>query len=160
MWCSWRVTRRSMASAAKPARWASTTNVRMALGSSAAWENWWDTRHRGRDVDATLCISDKLADSEPQEYREQCHYDANQNGHIKISEVSVEPIPIRMCLFRNHSLCVSVLVHLWPPSFPCHCPHHYIITVFVLDNSNTAHCLKMLTSSLVKFCWYCRHHKP
>ncbi len=33
-----------------------------------------------------------------------------------ILELAVWPFPTRMCLFRNHTQCVSLLVHLWAPS--------------------------------------------
>lgn len=66
-----------------------------------------DTRDTIQTADCAL-----LAVWETQSH--QRRYDNKLNRHMKMSKQALWASLNRMCLFRNHTLCVSVPAHLWP----------------------------------------------
>lgn len=59
-----------------------------------------------------------------------------------ISELAGWAVPSRMCLFRNHTWCVSVLVHLWSPSI--------LVMLLIIVISSLCVCVSYVTGALKK----------
>lgn len=133
-WCSWRETRRSTAYAAKPARWACTTSVRTASGSSAAWENWWDAWHTGHDTDSRMCTFSCLGDSGVQSSASLWQQIKQTHENVKTGSLTVSQQNV--LIQKSHSMCqhASASVTNSHPHHPLH--HRYIITSSVLDNNS------------------------